>query len=111
MKTITLEEQLAHEAEHMVSLTRRKTGITNTLFVSPKGYARHAARLKIAIDPPDTFSTATEGATMALHAGKHMSASLTKQVERFIKLNRAVLMEYWNEKISTEELLDRIKPI
>jgi hypothetical protein len=34
------------EAEDTVSLSKDVTGVSNTIFVSTKGYARHAARIK-----------------------------------------------------------------
>jgi hypothetical protein len=40
------------EAADMVSLRTEVTGVDNTIFVSTKGYAQHAARIKIAVDPP-----------------------------------------------------------
>ena len=40
------------EAEAVVSLPSRRTGIANTIFVS-SGNPRHAPRIKIAVDPPN----------------------------------------------------------
>ena len=37
--------------EHMASFRHQRTGIDNTIFLSPKGHARQAARIKVAIDP------------------------------------------------------------
>src|SRR5262245_42942614 len=112
MFTELIDEQ---EAEDMVSLTKQETGIANTIFVSPRGYAQHAARLKIAIAPPDTFDTTTKAASMALHdysvTGERVPPHLARQAERFIELNRAVLLAYWNNQIGTAELLRRILPI
>jgi hypothetical protein len=113
MQTIDLVAE--QEAEDVVALTRDETGIANTIFVSPRGYARHAARLKIAIDPPDTFDSTATTASMRLHdyevSGANIPAPLTKQVIAFIDLNRGVLLEYWNNKIATAELLRRIRPV
>lgn len=102
------------EVEDMVSLTREETGIQNTIFVSTKGYAQHAARIKIAVDPPDSFSATSKSASMALHdysiSGEHVPAHIAKQAARFIELNRQALLEYWDCKIATVELLRRIRP-
>jgi hypothetical protein len=62
-----VDRHAEQEAEDMVALTSAETGIANTIFVSPKGFARHAPRLKVAIDPPDTFDTTSKTASMALH--------------------------------------------
>ena len=39
----------------------------------------------------------------------NVPASLQKQVEKFIALNRDALLDYWNAKISTEELQEKLK--
>jgi hypothetical protein len=108
----TLADQ---EVEDMVSLTPQETGVRNTLFVSTKGYAQHAPRIKIAIDPPDSFSATSKSASMALHdftvTGEHVPAHIARQAEQFIELNRQVLVDYWELRIATAELLRRIRPI
>jgi hypothetical protein len=103
------------EAEDMVALTSVETGIANTIFVSPKGFARHAPRLKVAIDPPDTFDTTTKTASMALHdyavSGERIPAPLVRQLKAFIEINRPVLLDYWENRIATAELLRRLKSL
>jgi hypothetical protein len=103
------------EAEDTVSLTPKETGVQNTLFVSTKGYAQHAPRIKIAIDPPDSFSATSKSASMALHdfkvTGEFVPAHIARQAEQFIELNREVLVDYWECRIATAELLRRIQPI
>jgi len=32
-------------------------------------------------------------------------------VKGFIKLNKEVLLDYWNQQIYTEDLFDKIKPL
>jgi hypothetical protein len=39
--------------EETVSYRRAVTGVENTIFISPKGSTQHAARIKLAIDPPN----------------------------------------------------------
>ena len=39
--------------EDMVSLRTNRTGVDNTIFVSTRGNAQHAPRIKIAVDPPE----------------------------------------------------------
>ncbi len=40
----------------MLAYRKNVTGVDNTLFISPKVHARHAARIKVAIDPPHTVN-------------------------------------------------------
>jgi hypothetical protein len=102
------------ETGHMVSIVRKRSGIHNTLFAST-GDGRHAAQIKVAIDPPDSLNERCKGASMALHdfstVGAYMPPSLVERVKTFIELNRDVLLEYWDAKIDTETMLERLKPV
>ena len=103
------------EVEDMVSLRKERTGVDNTVFVSNKGYARHAPRINIAIDPPDSLNAAAKTASMAIHdytiAGAYMPPHLFEQATRFIERNRAALLDYWDNKIDTAELIERLRSI
>jgi hypothetical protein len=104
-----------NEAGHMVSVIKKRSGIDNTLFVSTKGNSRHAARLNIAIDPPNSLNESAAKTSMALHdfstVGEYVPRQLFEQVKTFIELNRAVLLDYWDAKIDTETMLEQLKPV
>ena len=76
-------EEADDEVEDMVSLRSEKTGIDNTIFISTKGYARHAPRIKIAVDPPHTFNATAKAASMAIH-----DYSITAPILRRTSLSR-----------------------
>jgi hypothetical protein len=101
--------------EEMVSYRKNVTGVSNTVFISPRGRARHAARIKLAIDPPDSLDPSQgKQASVAVHDGVatgEVSAALLREARTFIELNRAVLLDYWNYKISTDELQRRLRSI
>ena len=105
------------EAEEMVSIRdKSKTGVDNTVWVSPRGFARHAARIKIAVDPAHTIDPTTPGAkiaSMALHdystVGAYVPPHIVEQAKRFIETNREVLLLYWEAKIGTREMINRLK--
>ncbi|HEY2186691.1 MAG TPA: hypothetical protein VGH39_17000 [Xanthobacteraceae bacterium] len=103
------------EAEDMVSLRKDRTGVDNTVFVSAKGYARHAPRIKIAIDSADSLNAAAKTASIAIDdygiAGAHMPPHLIEQAKRFIERNRAALLDYWENKVDTPELIERLRSI
>jgi hypothetical protein len=104
-------------AEEMVSYRRNVTGVRNTVFISPKGFTRHGPRLKVAIDPPDAISLYGEtvsidiasGHVVAGAAGPKIDTELLTQIREFIELNRAVLLDYWNYEITTDELQNRLR--
>jgi hypothetical protein len=107
-------EQLADEEElqDMASLEKESTGFDNTIFVSTKGHG-HAPRIKIAVDPPDSLNAAAKTASMAIHdfsiVGAYVPAHVVEQAKRFIELNRELLLEYWEAKIGTKEMISRLK--
>jgi hypothetical protein len=112
-----LADQLAEEEllEHMASYRKDVTGISNTIWISPRGRTRHAARVKVAINPPDSLNPASETASVAVHDGSlvagDLSPALLEQVRRFIALNRDALVDYWEHRIDTRELDQRLKSI
>jgi hypothetical protein len=99
------------EAEDLVSLPSRRTGLDNTIFVS-SGNPRHAPRIKIAVDPPDSFNPRSTSASMALHdytvVGAYLSPHLIEQLKRFIELNRRLLLQHWNNEISGDEVVEKV---
>jgi len=98
----------------MVSFTKERTGVDNTIFVSTKGHAQHAARIKIAIDPPDSFNAASTSASMTIHdcrvIGEPIPTEVAEQARKFIERNRDALIDYWEAKIGTEQLIARLRP-
>jgi len=109
-------EELAEEEllDDMVSLTNEETGIHNHIFVSTKIGVRHGPRVKVAIDPPDSFNPLSDSASIGfdgtLKAG-NISGDLQRKVTEFIALNHQALMDYWETKIGTAELMRRLRPI
>jgi hypothetical protein len=116
MSDVTLEDQTEEDAD-MVSLSKRHTGIANTLFASTKGYVseRHGPRLKIAIDPPGRFIAGGKSSVMTIPdyriAGEPIPSALAEQVRRFIDVNHEALMTYWNGDIDTADFIARIRRI
>jgi hypothetical protein len=97
----------------MVSLLKKTTGVDNTIFISTGEGVQHAARIKIAVDPPHTLNARSAKASMAIHdfslRGADVPPQVVQQAKRFIELNRDALLDFWNAKISTEDLLERLK--
>ncbi|MBV9565049.1 MAG: DUF4160 domain-containing protein [Bradyrhizobium sp.] len=105
------EEEMLGE---MVSFTSTVTGIHNTVFISTKAGVRRGPRLKLAVNPPTHFRADGETASVTFEGtavAGHVSSGLLRQVQAFIELNRAVLLDYWEQRISTDELRERLRPI
>lgn len=114
---LELADALAEEEllDEMVSYRKNVTGVDNTVFISPKGNTRHAPRIKIAIDPPDSVDPRGETASIAIADGQLVAGDVQRrlldQARRFIELNRDVLLDYWEYKVDTDELRRRLKPV
>ena len=104
------------EAEDMVSLPSRRTGVANTVFVS-SGNPRHAPRIKIAVDPPNSFNPRGKNVSMQMQGNydvvgeKLPPRRVIDQAKRWIKQNYAVLMQHWDNEISGDEVVKRVKPL
>jgi hypothetical protein len=109
--TETLDEQ--DELEQMVSYRANVTGISHTIFISPRGNAAHGPRVKVAIDPPDSLDPRGNITTITFDGAVigAIDQHLARQVLRFIDINRAVLLDYWFYKIDTDQLRQRLQPI
>jgi hypothetical protein len=114
---VGLADELAEEEllEEMVSYRKDVTGVDNTIFISPKGNTRHAPRIKLAIDPPDSVDPRGKTASVAIGDGTVVVGDVTprllEQVRRFIDANRAVLLDYWEYRIDTETLRRRLRSV
>jgi hypothetical protein len=96
------------------NLFPRTTGLPMTVWVSPRGRARHDARIKVSLTPGrmDIGHTAVVGIRPSprLIEGRLASGELDLVVQ-WIKLNEDVLMDFWNETIDTVELGGRLRRI
>src|SRR3984893_2245085 len=114
---VSLADELAEEEllAEMVSYRKDVTGVDNTIFISPKGNTRHAARIKLAIEPPDSIDPRSKTASVAIRDATVVAADvpprLLEQVRQFLEANRDALLDYWEYRIDTEELRRRLKSV
>jgi hypothetical protein len=104
------------QLEEMVSYRGDVTGIDHTIFISPRARTRHAPRIKVAINPPDSLDPGARTSSITIHdgkvvAGEDVPTALLKQVQKFITLNRDVLLDYWDYRIPTNQLQERLQSI
>ena len=100
----------------MVSYRKDVTGVDHTVFISPKGHVRHGPRINVAINPPNRIDPRGDTSAIAIGdgnvvAGREVKPELLAQVRQFLALNRAVLLDYWEYRIDTEQLRQRLRPI
>jgi hypothetical protein len=109
LKEAESEEELTAA---MPAYRKKTTGVDNTIFVSVK-FPRHVPRIKVAIDPATHLDRFGNNASVAIADGRHLEGTemppwLRKQVERFLDLNRATLIDYWEQRIDDDELRERL---
>jgi hypothetical protein len=106
-------ESEADELFSMVNLSPRLTGLPMTVWASPRGQARHAARIKVNL---------AHGRRMTIHdavvvtirpspqdlSGQLPPADL-QAVSAWIRLNEDALVDYWEFRLDTDELLQRLQ--
>jgi hypothetical protein len=98
----------------MVSYRANVTGISHTIFISPRGNAAHGPRVKVAIDPPDSLDPRGNITTITFDGEGQSGAidpHLARQVQQFIEINRSTLLDYWFYRIDTDQLRQRLQPI
>jgi len=92
----------------MANLYPKHTGLPMTVWVSPRGHARHDARVKVCRTHGDRMNiddTAVVGIrpTAELLEGPLAPADL-KAVQAWIALNAEALIGYWNGELDTIDL-------
>jgi hypothetical protein len=98
----------------MTNLYPRHTGLPMTVWVSPRGHARHAARIKVNMAHGDRMAADNTAVvalapTPRLVAGD-LSLSDQKLVFAWARLNAEALLDFWNDG-DAFRLLARLKPI
>ncbi len=102
------------ELYEMANLFPRTTGLPLAVWVSPRGRARHDARIKVSLTPGrmDIGHTAVVGIRPRprLIEGELQPVDFDL-VSRWIGMNEEALIDFWNETIDSVELGARLKKI
>jgi hypothetical protein len=98
---------------HMTNLAPRMTGLPMSVWVSPRGNARHDVRIKVNMTHGRQMSI-DNTAVVALRpvsrvAAGRLSPEDRRLVYNWIRLNYEAILAYWNEEIETDELIDHLK--
>lgn len=107
-----LERIERHDVYEMTNLYPRHTGLPMTVWVSPRGHARHAARIKVHMIHGDRM-VVSNTAVVALAPHPHLVAGDLSNDDRkavfaWAKLNQSALLDFWDEG-DVVELLARLR--
>ena len=105
----------ADELYEMANLYPRTTGLPMTVWVGPRGNARHDVRVKVNMTHGNQMQIDTT-AVMGVRPSPHLivgelSTEDEHAVGAWIALNEATLVAYWDGDIDTLELVQSLKPL
>ena len=109
------ELSLEDQSFAMANLSPRMTGLSRHVFVSPR-MGSHDVRIKVS-GTPGKNTLPVGGAVIGLRprvhhvAGPALPAAVMTELERWVALNLAALVAYWDGDIDTGELLAALKKI
>ena len=103
------------ELFEMANLYPGETGLPMTVWVSPRGNARHDVRIKVNMTHGNRM-TVENTAVVAIRPSPHVIAGrLSSEDEtavfRWVTLNSATLIAYWNGDIGTIQLAQTLTPL
>ena len=103
-----VNERDADELFELANLFPRTTGLPMTVWVSPRGNARHDVRVKVNMthgDQMNIANTAVVGVRPTPHViAGHLPPDDQRAVFEWVSLNAAAVVEYWDGRIDTIEL-------
>jgi hypothetical protein len=99
----------------MANLFPGTTGLSMTVWVSPRGNARHDVRIKVNQTHGNQMNAA-DTAVVAVRPAPHMIAGRLSPADQqamfaWVSLNSAALVEYWDGQIDTIQLGQLLKPL
>ena len=108
-------EHDADELFEMANLFPRTTGLPMTVWVSPRGNARHDVRVKVNMTHGEQMNIANT-AVVGVRPNPHvitgyLSPDDQRAVFEWISLNTAAIVEYWDGRIDTIELGQQLKQL
>lgn len=117
-QTVASAEIADTEAEdlfEMANLYPDTTGLPMTVWVSPRGAARHDVRVKVNMthgNQMNIANTAVVGVrpTPRVIAGQ-LSPTDAQEVCQWVSLNADALVAYWEGRIDTARLIHALKPL
>jgi len=97
----------------MANLYPRDTGLPMTVWVSPRGHARHDARIKVCRTHGDRMDGTNLAAVAIRPTPRVVHGPLEQRdfapVAAWIALNEDTLISYWNGTLSTLELARNLR--
>jgi hypothetical protein len=115
LKSANLISEEADELFEMANLYPRTTGLPMTVWVSPRGNARHDVRIKVNMTHGNQMNI-DNTAVVAVRPAPHLvtgrlSPDDERAVAEWITLNAVAIVAYWDGDIDTVQLAQALKPL
>jgi hypothetical protein len=97
----------------MTNLSPRMTGLPMSVWASPRGNARHDVRIKVNMTHGrqmniDNTAIVAVRPSPRVVAG-HLTTDDRRVVAEWTALNADAIIDYWDEKLDTDQFLGRLK--
>lgn len=103
----------SNDTFEMANLYPRDTGLPMTVWISPRGRARHDAWIKACLSPGDRMDAANTAVVAIRPEPRLIRGALAPrdlmQVARWIDANVEALIGYWDGALSTVEFVSRMQ--
>lgn len=97
----------------MTNLSPRMTGLPMSVWVSPRGNARHDVRIKVNMAHGRQMNIDNTAIVAVRPSPRVVAGHLTTDDHRLVAewtaLNAVAIIDYWDEKLDTDQLLGRLK--
>ena len=109
------DARMSDELYEMANLYPRTTGLPMTVWVGPRGHARHDVRIKVNLTHGNQMNidnTAVVGVRPAPHlvAGR-LPSDDERLVFEWVRLNVDTIIAYWDGNLDTAELIQNLRPL
>jgi len=116
MPTVPLPpESETEDLFEMANLFPATTGLPMTVWVSPRGGARHDVRIKVNMTHGNQMNAANTAVVAVRPRPNILAGRLAvddeRAVFRWVALNEAALIAYWNGQIDTIQLGRLLQPL
>jgi hypothetical protein len=105
----------AEELFEMANLYPRTTGLPMTVWVSPRGNARHDVRIKVNMTHGNQMSVANTAVVAVRPTPRVIAGRLSQDdqqaVFNWVEVNAPAIVAYWEGDIDTVQLSEMLKPL
>jgi hypothetical protein len=109
------EEETDVDLFTMTNLYPRRTGLPMTVWVSPRGHARHAVRIKVNMAHGQRMTIGNTAVVRLQPVPRVISGLLSADdrlaIFQWIAMNEQALLDHWNGLIDGGDLIERLRPL